>query len=56
MVKDIPDSCLDKNGGCEHFCEEELGGRDCSCAEGYFLGEDGQSCLTHGKNTTNGRF
>ncbi|KAF5902621.1 coagulation factor VII-like, partial [Clarias magur] len=47
VIKLIPDSCLDKNGGCEHFCEEEKGRRDCSCASGYFLGPDEQSCLTN---------
>ncbi|XP_071015671.1 coagulation factor VII isoform X3 [Oncorhynchus clarkii lewisi] len=44
--KAIPDSCLHENGGCEHFCEEEGGRRNCSCADGYFLGTDGQRCLT----------
>ncbi|KAF4075068.1 hypothetical protein AMELA_G00230360 [Ameiurus melas] len=47
VIKMIPDSCLDKNGGCEHFCEEEVERRNCSCADGYFLGTDRQSCLTH---------
>ncbi|XP_036413369.1 coagulation factor VII [Colossoma macropomum] len=46
-IKAIPDSCLHNNGGCEHFCEEQKGQRNCSCADGYFLGTDGQSCLTH---------
>nr|XP_029502191.1 coagulation factor X-like [Oncorhynchus nerka] len=46
--KAIPDSCLHENGGCEHFCEEEGGRRNCSCADGYFLGTDGQRCLTQG--------
>ncbi|KAM6945722.1 coagulation factor VII-like [Aplochiton taeniatus] len=45
-LKSVPDSCLYENGGCEHFCEEEGGGRVCSCADDYFLGTDGQSCVT----------
>ncbi|KAF3688309.1 Coagulation factor VII [Channa argus] len=40
-------SCLLENGGCEHFCLERAGGQklNCSCADGYFLGADGQSCI-----------
>ncbi|XP_034035379.1 coagulation factor VII [Thalassophryne amazonica] len=40
------DLCLLENGGCEHFCEEDEGGRrlNCSCADGYFLDADGRSC------------
>ncbi|XP_076839319.1 coagulation factor VII [Brachyhypopomus gauderio] len=47
IIKEIPDSCLHKNGGCEHFCVEGKGLRNCSCADGYFLGTDDQSCLTN---------
>uniref|UniRef100_A0A672KKP6 Coagulation factor VII-like n=1 Tax=Sinocyclocheilus grahami TaxID=75366 RepID=A0A672KKP6_SINGR len=36
----IPDSCLHDNGQCEHFCMEEDGQRNCSCADGYFLGSN----------------
>ncbi|KAI4891022.1 hypothetical protein NFI96_013879, partial [Prochilodus magdalenae] len=46
VLKDIPDSCLHNNGGCEHFCVEDKEQRNCYCADGYFLGADGQSCLT----------
>uniref|UniRef100_A0A672L5V0 Coagulation factor VII-like n=1 Tax=Sinocyclocheilus grahami TaxID=75366 RepID=A0A672L5V0_SINGR len=46
-IKDVTDSCLYDNGSCEHFCEEEDAQRNCSCAEGYFLGSNGQKCLTH---------
>ncbi|XP_010884451.4 coagulation factor VII-like [Esox lucius] len=46
VFKAIPESCLHENGGCEHFCEEVVGRRNCSCADGYFLGADGQRCLT----------
>ncbi|XP_067261306.1 coagulation factor VII [Chanodichthys erythropterus] len=46
-IKDVPDSCLHDNGRCEHFCVEEDGQRNCSCVDGYFLGSDGQNCLTN---------
>lgn len=46
-LKAIPDSCLHENGGCDHFCEEGEGSRNCFCAEGYFLAEDGQRCMSH---------
>ncbi|KAJ8004050.1 hypothetical protein DPEC_G00154770 [Dallia pectoralis] len=46
VLKATPDTCLHDNGGCEHFCEEQVGRRVCSCADGYFLGDDGQRCLT----------
>ncbi|KAF7660259.1 hypothetical protein LDENG_00285210 [Lucifuga dentata] len=43
----VSDTCLLQNGGCEHFCSEDEGrpGRNCSCADGYFLNADGLSCL-----------
>lgn len=43
----VADTCLLQNGGCEHFCDEDEGGRraNCSCADGYFLSVDGRSCL-----------
>uniref|UniRef100_A0A8C2ZFE7 Coagulation factor VIIi n=1 Tax=Cyclopterus lumpus TaxID=8103 RepID=A0A8C2ZFE7_CYCLU len=45
--KAVRDSCLLENGGCDHFCDEDEGGRrlNCSCADGYFLDVDGQSCV-----------
>ncbi|KAM9835985.1 uncharacterized protein ACBR49_019659 [Aulostomus maculatus] len=45
-----PNTCLLENGGCQHFCDEDEGGGrlNCSCADGYFLDNDGQSCLTEG--------
>ncbi|XP_062866545.1 coagulation factor VII [Trichomycterus rosablanca] len=45
-IADLPVSCLHDNGGCEHYCEEEQGRRNCSCADDYFLGTDGQSCIS----------
>uniref|UniRef100_A0A672L0Q3 Coagulation factor VII-like n=1 Tax=Sinocyclocheilus grahami TaxID=75366 RepID=A0A672L0Q3_SINGR len=50
--ENVTDSCLYDNGSCEHFCEEEDAQRNCSCAEGYFLGSNGQKCLTHGEKIT----
>lgn len=46
----VPDTCLLENGGCDHFCDEDEGGRrlNCSCADGYFLDVDGQSCVAKG--------
>ncbi|XP_056287219.1 coagulation factor VII-like isoform X1 [Pseudoliparis swirei] len=46
--KAVRDSCLLENGGCDHFCDEDEGGRrlNCSCADGYFLDVDGQSCVS----------
>lgn len=36
--------CDQNNGGCEHFCRFAGGDFYCECAEGYQLGDDGQSC------------
>nr|XP_015219956.1 PREDICTED: coagulation factor VII [Lepisosteus oculatus] len=36
--------CLYLNGGCEHFCNDTGGQRSCECAQGYALGEDGETC------------
>ncbi|KAI3366178.1 hypothetical protein L3Q82_010005 [Scortum barcoo] len=41
----VPNTCLLENGGCEHFCDEEEGEINCSCAEGYLLDADGRSCI-----------
>uniref|UniRef100_A0A3Q2YQ84 Coagulation factor VII n=1 Tax=Hippocampus comes TaxID=109280 RepID=A0A3Q2YQ84_HIPCM len=42
-----PETCLLENGGCEHFCDQDERGErvNCSCADGYFLNADGQSCM-----------
>ncbi|XP_056657276.1 endosialin [Monodelphis domestica] len=38
--------CALENGGCEHECVEEAGGRaSCRCAEGFRLDGDGRSCV-----------
>ncbi|KAM4858985.1 LOW QUALITY PROTEIN: vitamin K-dependent protein C [Thomomys bottae] len=36
--------CEVDNGGCAHFCQEEAGGRRCSCAPGYKLAHDQRHC------------
>lgn len=36
--------CDDANGGCEHFCKQTGEEFFCECADGYQLGQDGQSC------------
>ncbi|XP_033935445.1 coagulation factor VII isoform X2 [Pseudochaenichthys georgianus] len=43
----VLDTCLLQNGGCEHFCDEDEEGRrlNCSCADGYFLHDDGRNCV-----------
>nr|AAM88341.1 coagulation factor VII [Danio rerio] len=46
-IGDVPDSCLHDNGGCEHFCTEQNGRRNCSCADGYYLDNGGQKCWSH---------
>lgn len=47
----VLDTCLLENGGCEHFCIEGDEGQklNCSCADGYFLGDDGRSCVAKGR-------
>ncbi|CAK7306391.1 Vitamin K-dependent protein C [Vulpes lagopus] len=37
-------NCSRDNGGCSHYCLEEEGGRRCSCAPGYRLGDDHLHC------------
>nr|XP_021523670.1 vitamin K-dependent protein C isoform X5 [Aotus nancymaae] len=37
-------NCSLDNGGCTHYCLEEEGGRRCSCALGYQLGDDHLQC------------
>ncbi|XP_048449784.1 coagulation factor VII-like, partial [Rhincodon typus] len=38
--------CRFENGNCEQFCTDVANSsRQCSCAEGYRLGEDGLSCI-----------
>lgn len=37
--------CDDHNGGCEHYCYNEVGGYRCGCEEGYHVGRDKHLCL-----------
>ncbi|KAL4594084.1 hypothetical protein GN956_G26215 [Arapaima gigas] len=45
-MKLIPELCENNNGDCEHFCNVEKNKVQCSCADGYYLGDDGKSCLS----------
>ncbi|XP_051037904.1 uncharacterized protein LOC127220220 [Phodopus roborovskii] len=38
--------CSLDNGDCDQFCSEEQNTVVCSCASGYFLGDDGKSCIS----------
>nr|XP_018671091.1 sushi, von Willebrand factor type A, EGF and pentraxin domain-containing protein 1 [Ciona intestinalis] len=38
------DECAVNNGGCDHFCSNEMGGYQCSCRENYQLNADGATC------------
>ncbi|XP_036396299.1 coagulation factor X [Megalops cyprinoides] len=44
---EIPLLCMNDNGHCHHFCHVQMDRVQCSCADGYFLGEDGRTCLSH---------
>lgn len=41
--------CSLDNGDCDQFCSEEQNTVVCSCASGYFLGDDGKSCISTGR-------
>ena len=36
--------CDDKNGGCQHGCNNEIGSYHCTCNSGYVLDSDMQRC------------
>ncbi|XP_062982220.1 coagulation factor X [Elgaria multicarinata webbii] len=42
----IQKSCRVQNGGCLHFCRRVGNDVQCSCADGYILANDGQSCVS----------
>ncbi|KAK9401779.1 coagulation factor X-like [Crotalus adamanteus] len=44
----IHKSCRLDNGDCWHYCKFDQNDIQCSCAEGYILGDDGQSCVAGG--------
>ncbi|XP_039215675.1 coagulation factor X-like [Crotalus tigris] len=44
----IHKSCRLDNGDCWHYCKLDQNDIQCSCAEGYILGDDGQSCVAGG--------
>ena len=38
------DDCDTLNGGCDHNCLNLEGSFECSCRDGFVLGEDSMSC------------
>ena len=38
------DECSSSNGGCDHNCLNLEGSFECSCRDGFVLGEDSMSC------------
>lgn len=48
LISSDIDECQDKNGGCEHTCENTLGSFECSCRDGYILAEDKLACTGKG--------
>ncbi|XP_062865802.1 coagulation factor VII [Trichomycterus rosablanca] len=45
-VPQTSDSCLYKNGGCEHFCTEDGdSAQQCHCASDYRLAADNRTCI-----------
>ena len=37
--------CSEKNGGCDHTCENIDAGYNCSCDAGYTLADNQMQCL-----------
>ena len=37
--------CEKLNGGCDHQCNNTIGSFNCKCRKGFFLDEDGKTCL-----------
>nr|A6MFK7.1 RecName: Full=Venom prothrombin activator vestarin-D1; Short=vPA; AltName: Full=Venom coagulation factor Xa-like protease; Contains: RecName: Full=Vestarin-D1 light chain; Contains: RecName: Full=Vestarin-D1 heavy chain; Flags: Precursor [Demansia vestigiata]ABK63547.1 vestarin D variant 1 precursor [Demansia vestigiata] len=46
---DLLKSCRVDNGNCWHFCKPVQNDTQCSCAEGYRLGDNGFSCIAEGE-------
>lgn len=38
------DECTEQNTGCQ-YCENAYGGYECTCPEGFELGEDEKNCV-----------
>lgn len=38
------DECAEQNTGCQ-YCENAYGGYECTCPEGFELGEDEKNCV-----------
>ena len=39
------DECLSNNGGCSHFCHNEVGSYKCSCPPNMTLSHRGDYCI-----------
>ena len=37
--------CTGERDGCEHFCRNTIGSYYCICRDGYYLHQDGKTCL-----------
>ena len=37
--------CTEEGDGCQHFCRNTIGSYHCMCRDGYYLHQDGKSCL-----------
>ena len=37
--------CEYVNGGCVHFCSNNIGNFSCSCKEGFTIAKDGHNCI-----------
>ena len=38
------DECLNFGEGCQHNCTNTIGSYYCSCADGYYLDDNGHNC------------
>uniref|UniRef100_A0A915JQ96 Multiple epidermal growth factor-like domains protein 6 n=1 Tax=Romanomermis culicivorax TaxID=13658 RepID=A0A915JQ96_ROMCU len=36
--------CLQSNGGCSHYCRNEMGSFSCACRPGYIINTDNKTC------------
>ena len=42
--KDI-NECYERSDDCDHLCTNTIGSYNCSCRDGYYLHQDGKTCL-----------